>query len=222
MPRGRKPDHVRCTVADCGRKHYAKGFCSRHYRQKRRLEGPRCSVPGCDRKVYARGRCEGHDKAPTRTIRPVRANTRDRTLAWGRLYLQRSSVPVVAAEARRRQLSPGGLISDVIDQWAKALESGAWPRNSLAPCAFPGCPRPLYVRGLCRTHHAQRERGQELTPILRSGTRRGVRCFRSPTPTGRAVEAAAAHRRVAGHSGRRAGAPGAGGGAALSGCSRCI
>lgn len=150
VPRGRKPDHVRCTVADCGRRHYAKGFCSRHYRQKRRLEGPRCTVPGCDRKVYARGRCEGHDKAPTRTIRPVRANARGRTLAWGRLYVQRASVPVVAEEARRRQLSPGGLMSEVIDQWAKALKSGAWPRNSLAPCAFPGCPRPLYVRGLER------------------------------------------------------------------------
>ena len=170
MPgRGRR-QHRRCTVPHCGRKHYARGFCSRHYRNLRRLNGPRCNISGCDRKVYARGRCEGHDKTPTRIIRPVRANTHGRVLAWGRLYIQRASVPVVAAEARRRQLSPGGLMSEVIDQWCRALKSGAWPRNSLAPCAFPGCPRPLYFRGLCRTHHAQRERGQELVPIRPMGS----------------------------------------------------
>ena len=35
-----EPDHVRCTVAGCGREHYAKGFCSRHYRNLKRLNGP--------------------------------------------------------------------------------------------------------------------------------------------------------------------------------------
>ena len=68
-------------------------------------------------------------------------------------------------------------MGEVIDQWARALKSGAWPRNSLAPCAFPGCPRPLYVRGLCRTHHAQRERGQELTPIRALGPSEAFAAF---------------------------------------------
>ena len=65
-------------------------------------------------------------------------------------------------------------MSEVIDQWAKALKRGAWPRNSLAPCAFPGCPRPLFVRGLCRTHHARRQRGAELTPIRSQAAATGL------------------------------------------------
>jgi len=65
------------------------------------------------------------------------------------------------------------MMSEVINQWSKALKSGAWPRNSLAPCAFPGCPRPLYFRGLCRTHHWQRQHGKELTPIRPRGSATG-------------------------------------------------
>ena len=132
MPRRRKPSTRKCSVPGCGQPHGAKGFCFRHYKQKHRLEGPRCSIRGCDRKVAARGLCDQHKIDPTRLIRPVRRNTQDRVLAWGRLSLHRSSVPIVAAEARRRQLGPSGMMSEVIDQWAKALKSGAWPRNSLA------------------------------------------------------------------------------------------
>src|SRR5512138_625777 len=56
-------------------------------------------------------------------------------------------------------------MADVVDRWCKAIVTSGWPRNSLAPCAYPGCTRPLYQRALCRTHHWQRQRGRELTPI---------------------------------------------------------
>ena len=108
-------------------------------------------------------------------------------------------MPIIAAEARRRQLSPSGLMGQVIDQWARALKSGAWPRNSLAPCAFPGCPRPLYVRGLCRTHHAQRERGQELTPIRAQGPGEAFAAFghlRLPAELSRRLRRTAASRGI--------------------------
>jgi hypothetical protein len=166
MPHGRSRHHRRCTVADCNNPHLAKGLCRAHYKQKRRLEGPRCSVPGCDRRVAVRGRglCSGHLKDPTRTIRVLRAKA-DRALAWGRLVVDRASIPVLKAEAKRRGLGPSALMADVIDRWCKSIATGGWPRNSLAPCAYPGCERPLYYRALCRTHHWQRQHGKELTPI---------------------------------------------------------
>lgn len=75
MRRGRGHQQRRCTVPDCSNPHFAKGMCKRHYRQKRRLEGPRCTVPGCNRAVAVRerGLCAGHLKDPTRTIRVLRA-----------------------------------------------------------------------------------------------------------------------------------------------------
>lgn len=98
----------------------------------------RCSVPGCNRKLAARGRCVQHDKDPTRTIRPTRGNTQDRVLAWGRLSLHRSSVPVVAAETRRRQLSPSGMMSEVIDQWGEGAEERRVAAEQHGSMRLPG------------------------------------------------------------------------------------
>jgi len=79
--------------------------------------------------------------------------------------VDRSSIPVLAAEAKRRGLGPSALMADIIDRWCMAVATGGWPRNSLAPCAYPGCDRPLYQRALCRTHYEQRRRGKELATI---------------------------------------------------------
>ena len=111
-----------------------------------------------------RGLCEGHDEDPTRIIRTFREDG-DRVLAWGRLLVEPSSVRVLKAEAKRRGLQPTALMADVVDRWCKAIATSGWPRNSLAPCAYPGCTHPLYQRALCRTHHWQRQHGKELTPI---------------------------------------------------------
>ena len=123
-----------------------------------------------------RGLCDGHAEDPTRAIRVMREKA-DRVLAWGRLVLDRSSIPVLAAEAKRRGLGPSALMADVIDRWCKAIATGGWPRNSLAPCAYPGCTRPLYQRALCRTHHWQRQHGKELTPIRPYGPGEEIEAF---------------------------------------------
>lgn len=63
--------HEYCTVEGCGRKHWAKGFCGRHYRRwskngdpgpanSFRIKGRKCSVPGCERKHCALGLCSMH------------------------------------------------------------------------------------------------------------------------------------------------------------------
>lgn len=45
----------------------------------------------------------------------------DRALAWGRLVVARSSIPVLAAEAKRRGLGPSALMADIIDRWCTAI-----------------------------------------------------------------------------------------------------
>lgn len=54
-------------AAGCGRPVYARGFCSRHYRQVLRrgdIQPDRaptaCAVPGCGRRAVTRGWCHGH------------------------------------------------------------------------------------------------------------------------------------------------------------------
>jgi hypothetical protein len=198
MSRRRTRQHRRCIVAGCGRPHLAKDLCERHYKQKRALEGPRCSVPGCNRRVDGRGLCRGHREDPTRTIRVLRARS-DRALAWGRLVVDRSSIPVLAAEAKRRGLGPSALMADVIDRWCRAIVTGGWPRNSLAPCAYPGCDRPLYQRALCRTHHWQRQHGKELTSIRPYGPGDVFEAFghlRLTPELAKRLKATAASRRV--------------------------
>jgi hypothetical protein len=68
-------------------------------------------------------------------------------------------------------------MADVVARWCKAIASGGWPRNSLAPCAYPGCERPLYYRALCRTHHWQRQHGKELTRIRAYGPAEEIDAF---------------------------------------------
>jgi hypothetical protein len=54
-----------CTVDDCDRPYYAKGFCSVHYSRQRYATGVRkpargCSVAGCSEKHYGKGLCRAH------------------------------------------------------------------------------------------------------------------------------------------------------------------
>lgn len=56
--------HKCCSV--CGAKHYALGFCARHYHQRRRktdIENKRvCSIDGCGKPHAAKGLCLKHWK----------------------------------------------------------------------------------------------------------------------------------------------------------------
>jgi hypothetical protein len=91
-------------------------------------------------------------------------------------------------------------MGEVIDQWCRAVENGGWPRNSLAPCAYPGCERPLYQRALCRTHHWQRQHGRELTPIRPMGNREEIEAFghlRLTRELSKRLRSVAASRRIA-------------------------
>jgi len=41
-------------------------------------------------------------------------------LAWGRIHIVPSAVGVVEAEARRRQLTPSGVVAELVEAWAQA------------------------------------------------------------------------------------------------------
>jgi hypothetical protein len=56
-----------CAAAGCDRRHYARGYCERHYRQVLRTGDVQpdrapavCAVEGCGRKAVTRGWCHGH------------------------------------------------------------------------------------------------------------------------------------------------------------------
>lgn len=57
-----------CSVKECERPHYARGFCKLHYERVRKsgsielpiVEIKYCSVEGCDRRNYGRGLCLMH------------------------------------------------------------------------------------------------------------------------------------------------------------------
>lgn len=55
-----------CSIVDCGEKHYARGWCSKHYRRWQHRGSPddfrptHCSIDGCDGEHYSRGWCRKH------------------------------------------------------------------------------------------------------------------------------------------------------------------
>ena len=79
-----------CTTPGCGRKHRAKGLCSRCYNRamyaagyvwERKSEPKRtpCTFPGCDKPNYSRGLCAGHRMQVRRgqELRPLGLPRRD-------------------------------------------------------------------------------------------------------------------------------------------------
>lgn len=63
----------KCSIPDCGRRHYARGFCKSHYERAKRVgeiilpgQTAPCEVSGCERRPYIKGLCSLHYKR-TRT-----------------------------------------------------------------------------------------------------------------------------------------------------------
>ena len=50
-----------CSETDCGKPHFARGYCQDHYTRWRMAHNPkRCEVAGCDRPLKGRGLCQRH------------------------------------------------------------------------------------------------------------------------------------------------------------------
>ena len=79
-----------CTTPGCGRKHRAKGLCSRCYNRAMYAAGyvwerksepnlSPCTFPGCDKPNYSHGLCAGHRMQVRRgqDLRPLGLPRRD-------------------------------------------------------------------------------------------------------------------------------------------------
>lgn len=55
-----------CTAPECGRPHFAKGLCQRHYQAQYRKHGPKCKRRGCRTPSFAKGLCVRHYQAAYR------------------------------------------------------------------------------------------------------------------------------------------------------------
>ena len=154
-----------CVVPGCTARHWAKGLCDRHYKQARAPFQPPCSIEGCGRRSIGYGRCENHRHDGRRAIKPVkrRGATIGRTLAWGRLYLDREAAKLVEREARRLNMSPSGFAAEIIEGWAKARADSA-PSRRLTVCRIDGCERAVRARGFLAAHYQQASAGKPLKP----------------------------------------------------------
>lgn len=63
---------MNCTIKDCKNKYYAKGFCQKHYDNKKRRGNPLadpilaktlpCTIGGCTTLIFANGLCPKHNR----------------------------------------------------------------------------------------------------------------------------------------------------------------
>ena len=59
-----------CSIAECNRPHYARGWCNAHYQKWKRTGDPlykykpitagSCTIDGCNKKIHAKGLCFKH------------------------------------------------------------------------------------------------------------------------------------------------------------------
>lgn len=162
----------KCTYVDCGRKHFAKGYCTKHYARFKKyghaaIAGTKsggslfgiCLVASCGNKSLAKGLCNAH---------------------W--LNLQRHGSAVVP---RRRIKGTPGITVCIVDGCGDAVKSRDYCslhysrvirfgepepqgiRRKLyaripegATCEWDGCGEPVDGLGLCASHYAKQHRAK--------------------------------------------------------------
>jgi hypothetical protein len=82
-----------------------------------------CTVPDCGRPVYAKGCCQTHHRQLLATgelkeIRPYRQRTPGTEKLSG-LRLSPHCIECIQEEAERENLSPGAVISRILEDWVR-------------------------------------------------------------------------------------------------------
>ena len=141
-----------CSVEDCSKPYYAKGYCRMHYARQlrngdielrrpvraRSLTGT-CSVDGCDKPYYAKGYCRSHYSRQRRE----------------------SGIEQQLLANRSRRCSIEGCNNPHCAKgycnmhYMRLLRNGTTePRRNLPkPCSVEGCEKPYYAKGFCRSHY---------------------------------------------------------------------
>lgn len=96
-----------CSVNGCERNHYAKGYCSIHYKRVRKWGDPNyvkqrgtCSIGGCDNQHDAKGWCDMHYQRWRRTGDPLKVSERIITNKDSNGYIVRRIKGVLVREHR--------------------------------------------------------------------------------------------------------------------------
>jgi len=145
-------ENVGCKEEGCRGKHYARGYCSRHYAFLKNYIGfgaGTCAFKECDRPPITNqehGLCHGHwsQQCKGRTLRPIRVR----------------SVGCKEEGCGSKHHAHG-----YCSRHYALLKTHLGV--VLGTCAFKGCDRPItnQKRGLCHGHSQQGAKGKQLVPL---------------------------------------------------------
>jgi len=152
-----------CSVPNCDRKHYARGFCNTHYMRLRngtdmdapiRGSGPRtCTHDGCDRKHFSKGYCQPHYER-LRKGRDMDAPIRGYgTKTCSVPHCDRKHVANGYCQLHWKRLIRGA------DMYAPTMSREAERPDT---CTHPGCDRKHRAKGYCQAHYNRHRRGADM------------------------------------------------------------
>jgi len=82
-----------------------------------------CSVEGCERPVRSKGLCQTHYKQMRKygKLRPIKAKRapREDTVRFSGLSVTERTADILSREAKRRNVAPNALITDILEEWTK-------------------------------------------------------------------------------------------------------
>lgn len=144
-----------CSVPECGRKHWGRGFCQGHLTRVQRYgdpqvdrplmvktpNGPICSIDGCGRKPHAHQLCSGH---------LTRLTKHGDVLAH--VPVSPAKVEGCSVDGCERNHSAHGYCR-LHGRRVATHGTIDLPVREIRMCAAPSCGRSAVARGYCNTHN---------------------------------------------------------------------
>lgn len=130
-----------CSIPDCNTKHYAKGFCKKHYRARRAQPAntKSCSLADCKNEHYGKGFCKRHYSQHRRATLPPPSYQKGHKVC---------SVDSCGASHNAR-----GYCSMHYERFKRTgtVELIVQPKTE-KKCSIDGCDRKHLAKGFCRLH----------------------------------------------------------------------
>jgi len=155
-----------CNAPDCRTKHYSRGYCSKHYQERRRLgllpvNQPKgvavvCKVDGCEKPVKCKELCTTHYSYWRRTGRLQRTEPYENELECS------------VQDCNRNRLGQGLCKMHLM----RLRRTGSTERRiaePLKPCSIPNCETLSHARGWCEKHYGRWRKGGLTEEVIRNG-----------------------------------------------------